>query len=323
MSIKSTNPPAYPGTRPRTAKTVGIHNKFDVFSDFSSTWEAHTSLTTLFQQHRNRNLAGLNGYQDVEAINDFYRTNRFDLASHWARSFDASQVVPPATPEAITSPIGRRLVVLMDQHISQSGAILAQTQVKEGLITKAQGLAFFRTLNLIPNATQAQFDNYDALTDIFANGKAVISLFANVSRAISQGKSPSSVPAAQMLAFDQSAYDGFNAYIGASKFFQDKRAGNLAILASAGVPASAPAQDVWNAHLVEVALLIGAEQKYIKAVKAGGAAAAESAATTEAGAKLVLHSNQLAGLQAASVGVPADLKKLPFPFADRIDATIH
>ena len=310
----TTLPPSYPGTIPVNAKFAGIYNKHNIYADFSSTWEGHTSLTAMFDQHRTRSLAGIPGYDDIKSVNDFYRTNRYDLASHWVRSFDASQVLPLPSVASMTNVAGRRLVVLMDQHISQSGAILAQGLNNAGIISNNLALTFFNTLKLIPNASYNQFKAYDAITDIVTNGVQVISLYANVAHAIANGVAPMDVE--DIVSFNQVAYDQYNQRIADSKLFKDTRAMNLDILASAGVPSSVHfAQDAWNAHLVEVAILISKEVAYSKAWKAGNPVdiAKASVETTEASTAVLYHSNQLAALQAASVGVPSELAILEFP----------
>jgi hypothetical protein len=286
-----TQVPSYPGSKPITAQPHGLYNKFNIYSDLSTAWEGHTALTFQFDQHIMRFLAGLSGYQDALAVNDHYRTNRYDLASHWIRAFNSAQPVPSG-PAGIKTAVGKRFVALMDQHITLSGIVAVQELRKADLITEQKAMETFKgLLNILPSsATFQDFMKLNAVGDLVANGKQILGLFATIYDAKVHGGDLSKASSDQK--FNQHAFDKYNEALAKDAFFKAHAKGNEAFLKAAGLPTLNPAQNVWNAHLVQVAVLVGKEIAYIKAVKNGGDSATVTKAsqeTTKAAEDLLYH----------------------------------
>jgi hypothetical protein len=313
MSLLSTVS-AYPGTKPVTSPFFMIQNKFDILSDFQNDWNAHMHWTDETVERAMRALSGIAGNADYASVIDYYFTNRFDIASHYVRAFDLSQKLPLTSVNDITSVVGQRLVVLLDQHIKI--ALVVSVVKLEGakLMPAGSAAGFAVKQGLLANA--GQYAQYDPIADVLANGKAIVSLIANVSRSISQGTPPQQKGNA-IVAFDQSAYDGFNSYIASSPYFQSTKGMVSKSLSRAGIPSMGAAQDVWNSHLAMVVFLITSELAFDVATKAGTIDPNDPnlpPAVIGADTAMIFHATSVAALFAASLGVTADGKsRMAYP----------
>jgi hypothetical protein len=314
-----TKPAPYPGTKPVTSPFFTIQNKFDILSDFQNDWNAHMHWTDETVERGMRAIAGIAGNADYASVIDYYFTNRFDIASHYVRAFDLSQKLPLTSPNDITSPVGRRLVSLLDQHIKIALVISVANLEGAKLVPAGAAADFAVKQGVLANV--GQYAKYDLVADVLSNGKDIVSLIANVSRSISQGIPPQQKGDA-ILAFDQSAYDGFNAYIASSPYFQSTKVMVAKSIARAGIPSMGAAQDVWNSHLAMVVFLIKSELAFDVATKAGTINPNDPnlpPAVIGADTAMIFHATSVAALFAASLGVTADgTSKMSYPGAAQI-----
>jgi hypothetical protein len=354
------NPPAFPGSRPVNTPFVPITAPRDIFADFLNMWTSHVRLTVSSKKAIGEAFAGVGSYAERVRQDDLYRTNRYDLESHYVRAFDHDQSMPLSTPEQIASPVGRELVRLMDQHISDTDALMVkalaakkvfdvlsaqqtaflqqeqqnQTSVIPGntpddivarallklrLLARTSGEDVAAGANVGSNAAQlvAAGKAFDGVTDVITNGVKIINIMANVYVSVAQGLGPQRYAGDITKAVAQH-YAAFGRLVADDAYFQGHQAENIATLAKAGLMTSGnAAQDVWNAHLVQVAILVDAETTVDAALKAGAVTPAQRKALDEARAGVEEHAAQLAGLASISFGIPA-YKVLNFPAPERL-----
>ena len=293
----------------------------------------------------------------------FYRTNRFDLFSHYVRAYDKNQVVPlTSLSQFEDSYVGRVLISLLDQHISDTDALTVQSLQSKGVfdVLSAEQLSFIQQeqeaqllfipgftpeaivarqllkLRLLARSRHAPGGSdsnvgttpeeilelsaaFNPVVDVINNGVEVIRIIANVYAARKAGINPDILESA-ITRVNVKNYDDFGDVVAASKFFQSHEAENLATLESAGLTSSGnAAQDVWNAHLVQVALMIDAESNFDMALKneliTSEFPGEYGQALEEANEAVLMHAPQLAGLFALSLGVPTEGSVAAFPTA--------
>ena len=350
------NPPAFPGSRPRGAPYFPITKKNDIFADYYDIWALHTHLTHLSKEAIGDAFVGKQSFARKDELDDRYRTNRYDLASHYVRGFEhVRQPMPLTAPEQITSPVGRALVVLLDQHISDTDALMVKALAAKGafntltpeqlnflqqehvnelpvipgnapdaivarellrlrLIARNNADPIFGNGNVGTNAATliAAAKAFDPVQDVVVNGVKIINILANVYVSIAQKLGPQRYQG-DILTPVASNYAAFGKLIESEPYYQARRDENRAILALAGfAPSGNEAQDVWNVHLVAVAILVDATTTYNVALKAGNVTDAMKAAVANATLGVDDHAPQLAGLFSMSLGIPP-FKVLGFP----------
>ena len=318
-------------------------------------WTAHTTLTVQSKQVAGAAFVGKASFADKSKVDDQYRTNRFDLFSHYVRAFEHLQPMPLRSVDQITSPVGRSLVALLDQHISDTDAlqvkqlaaknvfdsltsqqtdflnrlhdneravisgstpdaIVARELLRVRLLARTSSDPVFAGANIVGNSNQliATAKAFDPVSDVLANGVKVINILANVYVSIAQKRGPQRYEGDILTSVPQH-YAALGVLIANEPYFQKHQAENVATLAKAGLSASGNmAQDVWNAHLVQVAILVDAETTYDAALKAGTVTEAQTMALKEARDAVTGHSPQLAGLFSMTFGIPP-YKVLGFP----------
>ena len=354
------NPPAFPGTLPKTVPFVNVTAKNDIFADFLNIWTSHVRFTVDSKKAIGQGFAGKTSFADKDRADDLYRTNRFDLASHYVRAFEHTEPMPLQSVSQIISPVGRAQVSLLDQHISDTDGLMTKALAAKGvfdslnaeqqtfirqeqqnelsvvpgntpdaivarellrlrLITRSSGDAVASDNNVGVNAGQLTTiaKAFDGVTDVITNGVKYVNILANVYVSIAQKLGPQRYQG-DIIAPVASNYAAFGKLLADEPYFQEHQAENIATLAKAGLTTSGNfAQDVWNAHLVQVAILIDAETTVDAGLKAGNVTPEQQSALDDARAHVLKHAPQLAGLHSMSFGIPP-YKVLGYPAPERL-----
>jgi hypothetical protein len=355
------NPPAFPGTQPKVELLQPVTAPRDIYADFLNMWTTHVRTTVSTKKTLGEAYSGKGSVEAFFTENDAYRTNRFDLSTHFVRAFEhLQQPVPIRSADQVTNPVGRAFVSLLDQHISDTDGLtvkaLAAKKVFDGLNPQQQQniervqqeflsvvpgnstdsivARDFLRLHLIarnasdpvstgrnvgtdPGQLMQVAKAFDGVTDVITNGVKIVNILANVYVSIAQKLGPQRYQG-DIIAPVTSNYAAFGNLLAAEPFFQQHQAENVATLAKAGLKASGNvAQDVWNAHLVQVAILVDAETTVDAALKAGNTTPAMTAALDDARGAVVEHAPSLAGLWSMAFGIPP-FKALEFPAPERL-----
>jgi len=309
-----TEPPTFPGTRPRKAPLQPIQHPHNILTQFQEDWMLHTHWTGEFIHMTIRAIAGIPGAGDQAAVEDFYRTNRFDIASHWNRALSAAEPTNITTVDQITGKAGRMLVSLLDQHISLAGAVGVKLMDAKGIFTAQQKRdnlqgTIVKSLGLIEKASD--YAAFDPVVGEFANGEKIVRLLANVYDNV-QNKTTNDVAAA-----NDAAYDAFNKAVEEDPYFAALRPELVKYLTENNIPLLAPAQDVWSTHLLQAVLTASGEADFTKATLPSGAtkffffrdnkyrtASFEKGFAARSGSEqLQLHTFHIANLFALSTGL--------------------
>lgn len=224
----------FPGTLPVKATMLPILNGNDILCQMRQDWSLHTYWMTAFIQHSMRSLSGYNGYSDQATIEDFCRTSRFDIANHYNRSLHISEPSPITDPNEIIYPAGKQLSELLDQQISIVKAMAVKAMDNSNLFSDKDTYNYVQARVLLKNGLICSSDDYDAydpIPELVANGKAVMAVIANVYAATGQN-------------FDQATFDRFNA----------------ATLNDIG----ASAESIWEDYLSSITVLINKELSFCK-----------------------------------------------------------
>ena len=243
-------PPSFPGSTPVTAPFYGIVNRYNVLQDFTAQWHLHSrwGLETLQRMLRSP--------RDFTAVEDYYRTNRYDIVSSYIRSIDKRQKVPITTPVDIVNPIGQRLVVLLDQYISIIIALMGQQLIRRKDLEPEEWAPLLLRLGLVSDLMFAA--NYDPLNDALENGKQVVGLLANVHRWRAPLFKSSLIPL-DIATYNQANVDYFSRWLSSDKVIATTHPSVVTTLQEVGMESQGYARDLWNHHLASLLLSINRE----------------------------------------------------------------
>lgn len=229
----------YPGTLPRSAPFKAISVPNDILDQMRLDWLLHLTHASRFIAHTTRDLAKYDGFTDRASIEDFFRTNRFDIGHHYNRSLSSEEPTSIDSSNQLLGAAGKRLVVLLDQYVSLLTATIVKAIEDKDLYTRQElrdKVPHKTLVNLNLICKVAEYKEYDPLPVLLANGQAIVSVLANVYS--NQNRKTTLDPAL----FDREAFDFFNTET------------------AQGIGASATA--VWTAHLGRLVSLIGHEANY-------------------------------------------------------------
>jgi hypothetical protein len=243
-------PPTYPGSAPIAAPYYGIVNRHNILQDFTAQWHLHTRWGMETLQRMLRTPREYNGMED------YYRTNRYDIVTSYIRSFDRTQKVPICSPAEINNPIGRRLVVLLDQYVSIVIALMARQLVRRGTLSEEEWPQLLLRLGLVTDLMFAS--NYDPMTDALENGKQVVGLLANVHHWRAPFFKSARIPM-DIATYNQANVDLFDRYLASDQNIAATRASVVSTLQATGLPSEGHARDLWNHHLASLLLSINRE----------------------------------------------------------------
>jgi hypothetical protein len=200
-----------------------------------------------------------------------------------------------------------------------SDTIVARGLVKLGLLATSPNGNGASSTNVGSNARTlvALSKRFDPVSDVVANGVKIIGLLANVHASIAAGLGPQRY-VGDITQFNQSNYDIFGRVVGASPYYQSRKAENLATLAKAGFSSSGnPAQDVWTTHIIHIVIMVGAEGDRDVAIRNGTETVKNPGPTgpalQQSNTDLMMHAPQLAGLFSLSLGVPTERGTASYP----------
>jgi len=236
-------PPAYPGSLPVAAPFYGIVNRHNILQDFTAQWHLHThwGIETL-----QRMLRSPLEYKEVE---DYYRTNRYDIVSSYIRSIDKTQVVPLHSPTDINNVIGRRLLVLLDHYISIVIALMAQQLIRKGTLATEEWPQLLLRLGLVSDLMFVA--KYDPMPDALENGKQIVGLLANVHAWRAPFFKSSHIPM-DIATYNQSTVDQFDRWLASDQNIVSTRPSVVSTLQAVGIPSLGYTRDLWNHHLASL-----------------------------------------------------------------------
>ena len=250
---------AFPGTRPRKALLQPITIPQSIQQQFQVDWTTHSHWCLCYLHTVFRYVLGLPATGDYIAINDLYRSTRFDIASHYNRALDPSEPHNLTSVDQILNPVGRKLATLLDQMINLHTAVGIQLLVRDGLFSRGQlrqrlPYNILRSLGVINS--EEEYHTFDAVASSFQLGEEVVRLLADVYQTkglleeVSEGN-----------------YQAFNMLVASDPYFSKIRVETGRFLSTHGVESQGLAQDLVSAYLVAVNALITREVRYIQTCK--------------------------------------------------------
>lgn len=256
-----TDPPLFPGTRPRKALLQPIQHPQSIITQFQEDWSLHNRWAAEFIHTTIRAVVGLPVASDQAAVEDFYRTNRFDIAAHYNRALNANEPLTPSTVDQITGQAGRQLISLLDQHINLVAGLAVKLMEQQELFTRQQlrdelPATIVKQLGLIE--TNSDYEQFDPMEAQFRNGERLLRVLANVYDNVRNNLNN------DVTAANDAAYQQFNAVVAADPYFNSLRPQIVEYLAKNQLPLIAPAQDIWSCHLLQTVLTANAEIEFTK-----------------------------------------------------------
>ena len=289
---------SFPGTRPRKASLQPITQPSSILEQFQADWSRHLHWASTYIHAVSRFSVGLPGNADYPAINDLYRTSRFDIASHYNRALDASEPHNITSVDQIVHPIGRQLATLLDQHINLVGAMNVDALQKAGVFTERQQRehlpqALMQSLGFTADSP------VDVMKLAMANGEEILRTLATAHRlheqkaSVSQGvrvrgpfqgtvngvlqvrqfglrhgEDEAPAPAAGAGAGPATGVDAYQEFINeveASPYFKQIKPVLDKFLTDHKLPVQSIAQNLWTVYLVLLQQSAQAEAQFVKA----------------------------------------------------------